>query len=159
MPPPPPPHLLSSILNCSLPLIPRYSFTRHAIRQGVIASLNTSHTHSPFKHDHDQLQNTSNIDDGLRIDNIIDTVFGDGVQPEKELVKFWEERGLNAITSSSSSPTSSEPRNSKMSNGKRLERLLLDRLEYSEITAGEHLVQVCCLIPPFPSRIITTHQH
>ena len=93
------------------------------------------------------------------MDTALDMIFGSGEAGGKALVGAWERKGLedmiegerkgSAVASSSSSSTPSTPTSSAgpkneghTPNVRGLKDRLRRRLEYSERTAGEGLVQV-----------------
>ncbi|RXK37659.1 hypothetical protein M231_05071 [Tremella mesenterica] len=104
-----------TILNHSLPLIPKHSFTRSTLSYSL-SSLPTSHPsyRPPLE------------------DSVIDTIFGPGHIACKALVDAWEEEGLKRLSIVESGSE------------EKLEDILKRRLKYS-YEVGEHLVEAYAL--------------
>ena len=130
--------LRALILQHSLPLLPRHSFSRQTLSaalQSVQSGPENAETAHSFLESASPTATTRRDPIGLdRLDdigreNVIDTLFGSGtIAPARALLDAWQDAGLSAMESS-------EHPQSDVSG--RLER----RLEYSA-GVGEHLVEV-----------------
>jgi hypothetical protein len=112
-------------------LVPTHSFTRRAILDSM------RHQSDPFRDP----------------EGMLEPFFGTGLEPEKALVREWEAQGLQRMRAAFEQP---EGRNVALLKGKgkevdfeALKRALAARIRWSSETAGEHLVQVRFLRPPY----------
>ena len=158
--------LRNTTLDAALQFIPTYSFTRQAIKQGYLVARRSAPSLPSGQ------ARIGNEDANAEVDIALDMIFGPGEAGGKDLVGAWERMGLedmiegerkgSAVASSSSSstsnPSSSTPCSSSSSsipassdgptdeghtsNIRGLKDRLRRRLEYSERTTGEGLVQV-----------------
>jgi hypothetical protein len=114
-----------TILINALTNVPRYSFTR----QAIIAA----HTDP----------------------DLVESIFGKGIEPERALVREWEEQGLKAIAPRTEqsgegvSVTVPKGKSQREVDFEALRAALERRIRWSS-NVGEHLVQVC-LSPPIIS--------
>jgi hypothetical protein len=141
--------LRNSTLDAALRFIPTHSFTRQAIKEGYLIARRSS-PGFPSKQ-------TGQGNEEAEVDAAVDLIFGPGEAPGKALVEAWERKGLedmiegekrtsaSAVASSSSSSSTSAVGSTSeghVPSGRGLKDRLRRRLEYSERTAGEGLVQV-----------------
>lgn len=109
--------LSKSILSKAIKNVPRYSFTRQAL-----------------------LAATSSTEQS----DLLESVFGSGIEPERALVREWEEQGLKAIAptpSSSVTVTVPKGKSQREVDFEALRSALERRIRWSS-DVGEHLVQV-----------------
>ena len=109
--------LRTQILKHALPYLPEHSFTL----QPLLKSLNELPTNHPDRND-------------KVTPEVLDVLFGSEWNARRELVKAWEEEGLNDMVEAEVLKGSSEIES--------VGEILARRLEYSS-RIGEHLVEVC----------------
>ena len=144
--------LRNKTFDSALRFIPTHSFTRQAIKQGYLVARRSAPSLPSGQ------ARIGNEDANAEVDIALDMIFGPGEAGGKDLVGAWERMGLEdmiegerkgSAVASSSSSSSSIPASSDgptdeghTSNIRGLKDRLRRRLEYSERTTGEGLVQV-----------------
>ncbi len=148
--------LRTAVLDAALPLIARESFTRCTVQDGARHAMRARRRGAQLDDAGSALgpalSNPVHADDGARgaqgtdgpegpsdhipsleLDSLLSTLFGSGTSPEAALVAHWADRGVEDMSAGT---------------GRRVEETLSRRLEWSERTAGEHVVEVrsgvCC---------------
>jgi hypothetical protein len=109
--------LRTHILKHALPYLPEHSFTLRPL----LKSLNELPANHPDRND-------------KVTPEVLDVLFGSELNARRELVKAWEEEGLNDMLGAEIPKGSSEI--------EAIGEILARRLEYSS-RIGEHLVEVC----------------
>lgn len=139
------------ILNAALQHVPTHSFSRSAIRAGLL-DVQPSLSTSPLSLTSDEPSSTGQTApptsmemsqkqalESSKQESMLESLFGTGLGPERALVSHWSVRGVERMQKEMSD---GDEHAKRLEGAPKVREALAWRLKYTSETAGEHAVQV-----------------